>query len=53
VEHLVEGAAELTVAIVNQKAERLFPVGQVHERVARLLCDPAPIRIARARHSLR
>jgi hypothetical protein len=48
-EDLVEGAAELTVAIVKEKAEGLFPVGQVHQQVARLLCDPAPIRVARAR----
>jgi hypothetical protein len=43
-EDLVEGAAELTVAIVKEKAEGLFPVGQVHQQVARLLCDPAPPR---------
>jgi hypothetical protein len=36
----------------KQKAEGLFPVGQVHQQVARLLCDPAPIRVARARHEL-
>src|SRR6266513_895743 len=51
-EDLVEGAAELTVASVKQKAEGPFLVGQVHQEVARLLCDPAPIRIARARHEL-
>ena len=51
-EDLVEGAAELTVAIVKQKAEGPFPVGQVHQQVTRLLCDPAPIRVARARDEL-
>src|SRR4029453_13023635 len=45
-EDLVEGAAELTVAIVKQKAEGLFPVGKVHQQVARLLCDPAPSPVA-------
>ena len=51
-EDLIESAAELTVAIVKQKAERLFPVVQVHQQVAPLLCHPASIRVARARHEL-
>src|SRR5215211_261986 len=39
-EDSVELAAELAVAIVHQKAERL-PVAEVHDQVARLLCDPS------------
>jgi hypothetical protein len=45
-----KAAAELTVAIVKQKAEGPFPIGQLHQQVACLLCEPAPIRVARARH---
>src|SRR6266511_1622972 len=51
-EDLVEAASKLAVAIVKQKAEGLFPVVQVHQQVARLLCDPASIRVARAGHEL-
>jgi hypothetical protein len=46
-EDLVEGMAELRVAIVDEKPERLL-VAQLHDQVARLLGDPASVGIRRA-----
>jgi hypothetical protein len=37
---------------VKQKPERLLSVAHSHQQVPRLLCDPATIGIARARHEL-
>jgi hypothetical protein len=44
-EDLVEAAAELAVAVVEEEAEGLLPVVEEHQQVARLLRDPATIRI--------
>jgi hypothetical protein len=44
VEHLVEGVAELRVSVVDEEPERLL-VAALHQQVARLLRDPAPIRV--------
>ncbi len=46
-EDLVEGVAELCVAIVDEEPERLLVV-ELHEKVARLLRDPAAVRIRAA-----
>jgi hypothetical protein len=46
-EHFVECVAELRVAVVDEKAERLLVV-EPHDQVARLLGDPAAVRIRRA-----
>src|SRR2546425_115133 len=46
-EDLVEGVAELRVAVVDEKPERLL-VAEPHDQVARLLGDPAAVRIRRA-----
>src|SRR6266540_3251236 len=46
-EDLVEGAAELRVAVVDEKPERLL-VAEPHDQVARLLGDPAAVRSRRA-----
>jgi hypothetical protein len=46
-EDLVEGVAELRVAVVDEKAERLL-VAEPHDQVARLLGDPTAVRIRRA-----
>src|SRR5215218_4869255 len=43
-EDLVEAAAELRVAVVGEKAERLL-VAELQHEVACLLGDPAPIRV--------
>src|SRR5919201_3578060 len=43
-EDLVEGVAELRVAVVDEKPERLL-VAELHDQVAGLLDDPAAIRI--------
>src|SRR5919106_2614357 len=43
-EDLVEGVAELRVAVVDEKPERLL-VAELHDQVARLLDDPAAVRI--------
>ena len=40
-EDLVEGVAELRVAVVDEKPERSL-VAQLHDQVARLLDDPGP-----------
>jgi hypothetical protein len=42
-EDLIEGVAELRVAIVNEESKRLL-VTELHDDVARLLGDPAPVR---------
>src|SRR6266545_7267797 len=42
-----EGAAELRVAVVNQKARPRAAVVEVHQQVARLLAHPGRIRLAR------
>jgi hypothetical protein len=52
VEDLVEAAAKLAVAVVEEEAKGLLPIVEEHQQVARLLCDPATIRIGRARHEL-
>src|SRR2546422_10259359 len=46
-EDLVEGVAELRVAVVDEKPERLL-VAEPHDQVARLLGDPTAIRRRRA-----
>jgi hypothetical protein len=46
--YLIEAASELAVAIVKQNAEALPPVGELHQQIPRLLCDPAAIGVARA-----
>src|SRR6266516_3657891 len=51
-EDLVEAAAELAVAVVEEEAEGLLPVVEEHQQVPRLLCDPVTIRISRARDEL-
>jgi len=43
-EHLVEGAAELRVAVVDEKPERLL-IPELHHEVARLLGRPLPVRV--------
>src|SRR6266536_2907969 len=43
-ENLVKGVAELCVAVVDEKPERLL-VAELHDQVARLLGDPAAVRI--------
>jgi len=52
-EDLIEGVAELRVAIVNEKSKRLL-VTELHDEVARLLGDPAPSGLAlQATYSIR
>src|SRR6266516_1229481 len=51
-EDLVEAAADLAVAVVEEEAEGLLPVVEEHQQVPRLLCDPVTIRISRARDEL-
>src|SRR6266568_8336031 len=46
-EDLVEGVAELRVAVVDEKPERLL-VAEPHDQVARLLGDPTAVRSRRA-----
>jgi hypothetical protein len=46
-EDLGEGVAELRVAVVDEKPERLL-VAKLDDQVARLLGDPAAVRIRRA-----
>lgn len=46
-EDLVEGVTELRVAIVDEEPERLL-VAELHDEVARLLGDPASVRIRAA-----
>jgi hypothetical protein len=46
-EDLVEGVAELRVAVVDEKPERLH-VAEPHAQVARLLSDPAAVWIRSA-----
>src|SRR6266511_4410467 len=46
-EDAVEGAAELRVAVVNQKARPRAAVVDVHQQVPRLLGHPGRIRLAR------
>ena len=43
-EDLVEGVAELRVAIMDEEPERLL-VAELHDEVARLLGDPAAVRV--------
>jgi hypothetical protein len=43
-EDFVEGAAELRVAIMNEEPEGL--IGELQDEVARLLADPASVRVA-------
>ena len=45
-EHLVEPAAELRVAVVDQQPKRLL-VAELHHQVARLLRRPAAVRVRR------
>jgi len=46
-EDLVEGVAELRVAIMNEEPEWLL-VAELHDEVACLFCDPAPVRVRAA-----
>jgi hypothetical protein len=46
-EDLIEGMAEVRVAIVDENPERLL-VAELHHQVPRLLGDPAPVRVGRA-----
>src|SRR6266496_993431 len=50
-EDLVEGVAELRVAIVDEESDGVL-VAELHGEVARLLGDPVPIRVRRASHVL-
>jgi hypothetical protein len=45
---VIEAAAELGVAIVNEEAERLLAIIESHQQVARLLGDPGACRVRRA-----
>ncbi len=51
-EDLIEAAAELGVAIVDEEAERLLATIESHQQVARLLGDPSACRVRRARDEL-
>lgn len=51
-EDLVEAAAELAIADVEEEVEGLLPILEEHQQVPRLLCDPVNIRIGRARDEL-
>jgi hypothetical protein len=44
-EDLIEAARELAVAVTDEEAHRLRPLGERHHEVARLLGDPALVRI--------
>jgi hypothetical protein len=46
-EGLIEGVAELRVAVVDEEPERLLPA-QLHDEVASLLGDPVAVRVRRA-----
>src|SRR6266498_3490438 len=46
-EDLIEGVAELRVAIVDEESEGVLPA-ELHEEVARMLGDPASVRIRAA-----
>jgi hypothetical protein len=46
-EDVVEGVAEPRVAVVDEEPERLL-VAELHDKVARLLGDPAAVRVRRA-----
>src|ERR671934_2758845 len=46
-EDFVEGVAELRVAVVDQKPERLL-AAELHDQIAGLLSDPAAVRVRRA-----
>src|SRR5215218_9376085 len=50
-EHLVEGVAALRVPVMDEKPERLL-VAELDHEVARLLGDPATVRIRAAREVL-
>jgi hypothetical protein len=50
-EDVVEGAAELRVAVMDEKPEQPL-VAELHDEVARLLGDPATVRIGGARDVL-
>ncbi len=41
---LIEGVAELRVAIMDEEPERLLIV-ELHDEIARLLGDPASVRV--------
>jgi hypothetical protein len=45
---VIEAAAELGVAIVDQETERLLAIVEVHQQVARLLVDPGACWVRRA-----
>jgi hypothetical protein len=47
-EDVIEAAAELGVAIVDEEAERLLAIVARHQQVARLLGDPGACRFRRA-----
>jgi hypothetical protein len=46
-EDLIEGMAELGVAVVDEEPERLL-LTELHDEVARLLGDPGSVRVRRA-----
>jgi hypothetical protein len=46
-EDVVEGVLELRVSVVDEEPERPL-VAQLHDKVARLLGDPAPVRVGGA-----
>ncbi len=50
-EDVVEGVVVLRVSVVDEKPERLL-IAELHQEVARLLGDPATVRIGGAREVL-
>jgi hypothetical protein len=44
-EHSVEGLGELRVAVVQQEPEPVGVLGEAHQQVAGLLCDPGAGRV--------
>jgi hypothetical protein len=49
---VLEAAVELRVAIVDEKAKRLFAVIDRHQQVASLLGHPHAVRVRHARDEL-
>src|SRR5215207_11689547 len=41
-EHVVEGVGEFRVAVVHEELEGVL-IAELHDKVARLLCDPASV----------
>ena len=42
-EHVVEGGGELAVSVADQEPEPVGAVVEIHQQVAGLLGDPAPV----------